>query len=108
METTTTVIKAWHTNPERLREADLGDPDRLSFTNHDMSTTGWLEVGFAEIKLTRTLNRQEVVLAMVEKLEQDIQKVQADAYVKTTDMRARINDLLMLVHEPEGARDDQF
>jgi hypothetical protein len=103
MTTTTTTVKTWHTNPKYMKSADLTRPECLMFTNHDMSNLGWLEVGTAEITLTSCMTPEQVVVKMIDSLENEITNIQAEATKNITEIRQRINDLLMLppVDQPQ-------
>jgi hypothetical protein len=67
---TTVTAKAWITNPEWADESALEDPMSMHFTSIriDMKNHGWLEVGTAEITLTSTMTKKELVLSMLAEL----------------------------------------
>ena len=40
---TTQTIKAWLTSPQYAEPGDECNPEKLTFTNHNMADVGWLE-----------------------------------------------------------------
>jgi hypothetical protein len=98
---TTVTAKAWITRPEWADESDLEDPSRLTYTSvdMDMKTAGWLEVGMAEITLTSTLTKKDLVLSMVETQEAKIKKIQADAENEINNLKRKIMELQAITYE---------
>jgi hypothetical protein len=98
---TTVTAKAWITRPEWADESDLEDPSRLTYTSvgMDMKTAGWLEVGTAEITLTSTLTKKDLVLSMVETQEAKIKKIQADAENEINNLKRKIMELQAITYE---------
>jgi hypothetical protein len=97
----TVTAKAWITRPEWADEGDLEDPSRLTYTSMDMDmkTAGWLEVGTAEITLTSTMTKKDLVLSMVQTQEAKIKKIQADAENEINNLRRKIMDLQAITFE---------
>jgi hypothetical protein len=97
----TVTAKAWITNPEWADECDLDDPMRMHFTSTriDMKDAGWLEVGTAEITLTSTMTKKDLVLSMVQTQEAKIKKIQADAENEINNLRRKIMELQAITYE---------
>jgi hypothetical protein len=98
---TTVIAKAWITRPEWADESYLKDPSKLTYTSvdMDMKTAGWLEVGTAEITLTSTMIKKDLVLSMVETQEAKIKKIQADAENEINNLKRKIMELQALTYE---------
>lgn len=97
----TVTAKAWMTSPEYADEADFHDPTKLIYTSMsiDMKYCDWLEVGTAEITLTSTMNKKDLILSMVETQEAKIKKIQADAENEINNLRRRIMELQAIAYE---------
>ena len=100
--TTSTTIKAWITSPQFAQPGDESNPEKLTFSNLDMTTCGWLEVGVAEIKLTSTFDRNQLVASMVNTLQDQISKERAESHARVAVFEKRINDLLLLTNEVQS------
>ena len=100
--TNTITFKAWLTSPEFAQPGDETRPDKLTYTNLDMTNCGWLEVGVAEIKLTSTFDRNQLVASMVNTLQEQIRKERAESYARVAVFEQRINDLLLLTNEVQS------
>jgi hypothetical protein len=100
----TVTAKAWITNPEWADESDLDDPMRMHFTSthFDMKDHGWLEVGTAEITLTSTMTKKDLVLSMVQTQEAKIKKIQADAENEINNLRRKIMELQAITYEVQS------
>ena len=97
----TVTAKAWITKPEWADESDLEDPSRLTYISMDidMKIAGWLEVGTAEITLTSTMTKKDLVLSMVQTQEAKIKKIQADAENEINNLKRKIMELQALTYE---------
>jgi hypothetical protein len=97
----TVTAKAWIANPEWADESDLEDPMRMHFTSThlDMKDHGWLEVGTAEITLTSTLTKKDLVLSMVQTQEAKIKKIQADSENEINNLKRKIMELQAIEYE---------
>jgi hypothetical protein len=98
---TTVTAKAWITNPEWADESTLEDPMSMHFTSIriDMKDHGWLEVGTAEITLTSTMTKKDLVLSMVQTQEAKIKKIQADAENEINNLKRKIMELQAITYE---------
>lgn len=99
---TTQTIKAWLSSPQLAQAGDECNPEKLTFTNHDMADCGWLEVGYAEITLTNTFTREELVQSMVNTLQEQIRKERAESHKRICEFEKRICDLLLITHEAQS------
>jgi hypothetical protein len=97
----TVTAKAWITRPDWADEGDLEDPMMMHYTSTeiDMKSAGWLEVGTAEITLTSTMTKKDLVLSMVQTQEAKIKKIQADAENEINNLRRKIMDLQAITYE---------
>jgi hypothetical protein len=68
-------------------------------TEIDMKSAGWLEVGTAEITLTSTMTKKDLVLSMVQTQEAKIKKIQADAENEINNLRRKIMELQAITYE---------
>lgn len=96
---TTQTIKAWLASPQLAEAGDERNLEKLAFSNHDMADCGWLEVGYAQITLTNTFSREELVQSMVKTYQEQIRKEQAESHQRIAELEKRINDLLLITHE---------
>lgn len=92
------TIKAWHSSPGYAEADDLKDADKLYFSNNDMRDCGWLCVGEADIVLRINVTPEDLAMSMCDTLKQQIQKIQADAQQKVTELQSRINDLQAITY----------
>lgn len=99
---TTKTIKAWLTCPQVAEPGDECNPEKLAFTNHNMADDGWLEVGYAEITMTTTFSREQLVQSMVSTLKRQIRKERAESHQRISEFERKINDLLMITHEAQS------
>jgi hypothetical protein len=99
---TTQTIKAWLTYPQVAEPGDECNPEKLTFTNLDMADAGWLEVGYAEINLTTTFSREQLVQSMVSTLQEQIRKERAESHQRISEFERKINDLLLITHEAQS------
>jgi hypothetical protein len=97
----TVTAKAWITKPQWADESDLEDPTMMHYTSTkiDMKSAGWLEVGTAEITLTSTMTKKDLVLSMVQTQEAKIKKIQADAENEINNLRRKIMELQAITYE---------
>ena len=95
-KTITGKTRAWLTahaagsNPEDL--------ENLHFTNYDMETSGWTEVGTADITVT-LVSREEFTRAQIATLKQQRREVEAKAAAALNEIDSRIQNLLGLPAE---------
>jgi hypothetical protein len=99
MKTVTGI--AWITSPDSATEQSLTDIFDMTFTgnNIDMANFGWLRVGSAEITLTSTMDKNDLVLSMIETQEAKIKKIQADAENEINNLRRKIMELQAITYE---------
>jgi len=100
----TVTAKAWLTSPELANEADLQDPTKLFFTHMgvNMKSSGWLEVGTAEITLTTTMSKKDLILSMVETQEAKIKQIQGEAENEVNNLRRKIMELQAIAYEAKA------
>jgi len=96
------TIKAWLTNPAHSQAGDESNIERLTFSNCEMADCGWLEVGYAEIKLVNTFTRDQLVSSMVNTLKEQITKERAESHKRINEFEKRINDLLLITSEVQS------
>lgn len=95
-KTVTGNMRAWLTahnassNPEDL--------ENLHFTNYDMATNGWIEVGSADITVT-LVSREEFTRAQIATLKQQRREIEAKAAAALNEIDSRIQNLLALPAE---------
>ena len=101
--TTVTGI-AWITSPDSATEQSLTDIFNMTFTGNkvDMANFGWLRVGSAEITLTSTMTKKDLVLSMVETQEAKIKKIQADAENEINNLKRKIMELQAIAYEVQA------
>jgi hypothetical protein len=97
----TVTARAWLAYPESSHESEIEDPTRLYYTSMsmDMKNHGWLEVGTAEITLTSTMTKKDLILSMVETQEAKIKKIQADAENEINNLKRKIMELQSIAYE---------
>jgi hypothetical protein len=97
----TVTAKAWIARPNWADEGDLEDPTMMHYTSTeiDMKSAGWLEVGTAEITLTSTMTKKDLVLSMVQTQEAKIKKIQANAENEINNLRRKIMELQAITYE---------
>jgi len=97
----TVTAKAWLTTPEYANESDIQDPTKLFYTDMavSMKDCGWLEVGTAEITLTSTLTKNDLILSMVETQEAKMKKLQAETENEINNLRRKILELQAIAYE---------
>jgi hypothetical protein len=66
----------------------------------DMSDYGWATLGTVEV--TVDVPQVDPVEKMVEGLEKKAEKIQAEAYIQTSQVREQIKQLLSIEHKPGG------
>jgi hypothetical protein len=101
---TTVTAKAWLTLPEFANEDDASDPTKLYYTsiNSCMKSCGWLEVGTAEITLTTTMSKKDLILSMVETQEAKIKQIQGEAENDINNLRRKIMELQAIAYEAKA------
>ena len=101
MKTTTAKAAAWIAHPESATEFDINDVCRFVYSGEDanMEQYGWLKVGTAEITLTSTLSKNDLVLSMVNTQEAKIKKIQADAENQINIIKRKIMELKTITFE---------
>lgn len=97
----TVTAKAWCTDPENANEADIQNPTKLYYSaiNVCMKNCGWLEVGTAEITLTNSMSKKDLILSMVETQEAKIKKLQAETENEINNLRRKILELQAIAYE---------
>ena len=97
----TVTAKAWLTTPEYANKSDIQDPTKLYYTdiNMCMKDCGWLEAGTAEITLTSTMTKKDLILSMVETQEAKIKKLQAETENEVNNLRRKIMELQAIAYE---------
>jgi hypothetical protein len=97
----TVIGTAWITSPDHATEASLTDIFGMTFAEStiDMTEYGWLRVGAAEITLTSTMDKNDLVLSMIETQESKIKKIQADAENEINNLRRKIMELQAITYE---------
>lgn len=97
----TVTASAWIACPQFAEPGDEQDPLKLFYTSEEqqMQRQGWLKVGTAEITLTSTMDRKDMVLSMIETQEAKIKKIQADAENEINNLRRKIMDLQAITFE---------
>lgn len=92
---------AWITSPDHATEKSLTDIFGMTFAESsiDMTTCGWLRVGTAEITITSTMDRKDLLLSMIETQEAKIRSIQADAENEINNLRRKIMDLQAITFE---------
>jgi hypothetical protein len=97
----TVTARAWMSSPEHATSDEIEDPTSLYYTSMNicMKSCGWLEVGTAEITLTSTMAKKDLVLSMVETQEAKIKKIQADAENEINILRRKIMELQAITYE---------
>lgn len=100
--TITGTTKAWlsgHRGPEDIS----GDAERAieacTYTNSDMSGSGWVLAGEAEITV-RIVDTDGLIKNKVDSLEKAIKRVQAEAEREVNDLRGKIQNLLAISYTP--------
>jgi hypothetical protein len=68
----------------------------------DMKNCGWLEVGTAEITLKSTLDKNDLVLSMIETQEAKIKSIQAAAENEINSLKERIMRLKSIAYEAKS------
>jgi hypothetical protein len=97
----TVTAKAWMPYPELAVQSEIEDPTKLFYTSMDadMKKLGWLEVGTAEITLTSTMTKKDLMLSMIETQEAKIKKIQADAENEINNLKRKIMELQAITYE---------
>lgn len=97
------TVKVWFASewygPADVRRDPDGAVDRLYFTNTDMSPSGWVHGGNAEVVITFFDEKQiqsEKVQALRTQLEQD----RADSQIRQNALIRKISELEALTYEP--------
>jgi hypothetical protein len=95
---------AWITSPDHATEQSLTDVFGMTFAESsiDMTKYGWLRVGAAEITLTSTMDKNDLVLSMVETQHAKIKKIQADAENEINNIKRRIMELQSIAYEVQS------
>ena len=93
-----TMCKAWVTSPEASLQFINGEipVENLQYSNADMATYGWQEVGTAEIHLYTTLNKELCLRNAVDALKRAKAKIYADAEMDAKKVEERIQRLLAI------------
>jgi len=90
----------WLTNPE---EYVKGAPEELWVDNQglDMKSQGWLNVAEVDVTVAFDLPSRDAMRGIaVEKLQEAIREVDAQAYSAKTRLEQRIQNLLAIAHDP--------
>jgi len=96
MKTVTASTRAWLA--KHMSGNDPQQVENLSFSNYDMETHGWIEVGAAEITVT-LVSRDEFTRAQIAALKNQRREVEAQAAAALSTIDTRIQNLLALPAE---------
>lgn len=103
--TVTAAMKAWLPSHSFTSPTDLlaGKIDGLFYSNADMASSGWTEVGSASITL-ELIDTRAMIDNKVEALKQEGAAIRAEAYQKTMRIDEQIRNLLAISYDaPEVA-----
>lgn len=104
----TGTTKAWISSPSYREISDVlellkeGEPDKaigyLAYSNHDMSTSGWVEVGTATITVN-LCNNDTVTVKQIAAMHQELQNVRAENQMRENFILERISKLQALTYD---------
>ena len=90
--------KAWVTSSSHLGTNDLKELETvsgLSFTGHDMTTSGWTFVGDAEVHI-EFVNEKTLLDNKVAALRSEAKTIRAEATARVTRIESQIQQLLCI------------
>lgn len=93
------TTSVWITNdyygPAEIKRDGAKCVGKLSYCDHDMTSTGWTKIGKAQITLD-LLSDEKMVESKVASIQAEITRVRADAENTITQLAEKLNSLLAI------------